>query len=345
MHTTKRVKASLLAVPVVLACVAAQPAPAQLSVRPPPIETYAGDPGRVGDPASWRTPEFLRDNGMLSIAAEFAYAKGYAGQGMNVGMVDSGVFAGHVREHGSLDTNYAIGDRYFSVEAQGGETGPTGGFYDPAFNDSHGTHVSGTVGASREQAREARVYEGRLSKRGKGTLFVTGDNTWHGPSAVLGGKLSIIGSHASPIAVWRGTLGGSGTVADDINVARGVLQPGLSPEEAGRITDTDVAPGNVLHAGDRVVLGRKSDYAVILRGERDYTSLEAAGDVALDGDLSVDVERRLARGTVLTIIKGRSIRGEFDRLRDGRAFKADGHVFRVSYRKRSVTLTIIGRPH
>ena len=32
---------------------------------PPPIQSYAGDPGRLGDPASWRTPEFLRDNGMI----------------------------------------------------------------------------------------------------------------------------------------------------------------------------------------------------------------------------------------------------------------------------------------
>jgi subtilase-type serine protease len=112
--TTKRVKTRLIAalMPMALACVAAQPAVAQLSVP-------------LGDPASWRTPEFLRDNGMLSIGAEFAYAAGYSGTGMTVGIVDSGFFAGHMREHGSLDTNYAIGDRYFSVESEGGETGPT----------------------------------------------------------------------------------------------------------------------------------------------------------------------------------------------------------------------------
>ena len=75
---------------------------------------------------------------------------------MNIGIVDSGFFAGHMREHGSLDTNYAVGDRFFSVQAQGGETGPTPGFYDPAFNDSHGTHVSGTVGASRDGVGETQ---------------------------------------------------------------------------------------------------------------------------------------------------------------------------------------------
>src|SRR3954453_9612141 len=112
MSGAKRVRTSLTA-GVALACLTAAPASSQLSVAPPPIKSYDGDPGRLGNPASWRTPEFLRDNGMLSIGAEFAYAAGYAGQGMNVGIVDSGVFAGHVREHGSYDTQYAIGDRYF----------------------------------------------------------------------------------------------------------------------------------------------------------------------------------------------------------------------------------------
>ncbi|MEU3453389.1 S8 family serine peptidase [Micromonospora sp. NPDC006766] len=135
--------------------VAAQPTMGQVPV-PPPIKTYEGDPGRLGDPASWRTPEFNRDAGLVSIGAEFAYAAGYSGTGMNIGIVDSGVFAGHVREHGSLDTNYEIGDRFHAVEAQGGNTGPTSGFYNPAFNDSHGTHVSGTVAASRDGVGETQ---------------------------------------------------------------------------------------------------------------------------------------------------------------------------------------------
>jgi hypothetical protein len=155
---TKRVTAAVAValVPIGIGWLTTEAARAQLSVPPPAIETYAGDPGRVGDPASWRTPEFLRDNGMLSIGAEFAYAAGYAGGGMNIGIVDSGVFAGHVREHESRDTNYAIGDRYFGVVAEGGDTGPTSGFYNPAFNDTHGTHVSGTVGASRDGIGETQ---------------------------------------------------------------------------------------------------------------------------------------------------------------------------------------------
>jgi len=70
---TKRLTAAVAValVPIGIGWLTTGAARAQLSVPPPAIETYAGDPGRVGDPASWRTPEFLRDNGMLSIGAEF----------------------------------------------------------------------------------------------------------------------------------------------------------------------------------------------------------------------------------------------------------------------------------
>jgi autotransporter-associated beta strand protein len=728
---TKRVQTALIVglVPMVMACVAAQPARAQLSVPPPLVQSYAGDPGSPGDPASWRTPEFLRDNGMLSIGAEFAYAAGYSGTGMNIGIVDSGFFAGHMREHGSLDTNYAIGDRYFSVEAQGGDTGPTPGFYDPAFNDSHGTHVSGTVGASRdgvgetqptgpeanmhgvafnsdvylgnthktdgvfygllpatatlaqtpdnaylanvyravnaartangkpiriitsswgsqpntenyntydpppggpagfglnaawrhlatpdgvadangrtvhwlngaievartgtilqftagnggyanptpraaapyflpdlegryyttsginpgigrtfnsdgsvlvpgqqefnqcgvakwscvtapsrainsttvqvvdgvpqprygsasgtsmagphsaaalalfmqrfpymtneqalytmfttgrqnstisdesgaavpnptrgemvqvpdrrngwhtpnlrdafkgpgqllgpfevdtqgysdvwsndisdvasrareqedadedaaweatkvakgwtnglppdasdidksdfaigtrrEEARNERIYEGSLGKRGSGTLFLTGDDAWHGDSTVRDGKLSVVGSHASSIDVAGGTLGGSGTVERSIDVDAGVLQPGLAPEEAERITDVLVEPGNILNAGGDVSVGRKGRVAVTIRSDDDYTSVRAAGDLDLDGELVPDVDGALTPGTVLTIMRGRSISGRFHALPEGRVLLAGGHLFRASYRDNSVTLTVM----
>jgi len=710
--------------------VAAMPpttANAGLSTPPPPIETYEGDPGQLGDPASWRTAEFLRDNGLISIGAEYAYAAGYSGTGMNIGMVDSGYFAGHMREHGSLDTDYAIGDRYFSVVAQGGETGPTPGTYDPAFNDSHGTHVSGTIAASRdgvgetqpdgpaanmhgvafnanlyggnthktdgvfyglvpdnatpaqtpdngylgnvyravnradtangrpvrlittswgsapptenyntlepppggpasfglnaawryistpdgvtdangntvhwlngaidvartgtiigfssgnagvsnptprgaatyylpdlegqwyttsglnpnigrtlnpdgsvlvpgqqefnrcgvakwscltapsrainstwvevvdgvpqaryrsasgtsmaqphsaaaltlimqrfpymtneqalytmfttgrqnatindaqgnavpnptagqivqlpdarngwhtvslreamlgpgqllgptdintkgysdvwandisdvairarqqedateaaaweqtmiergwtdglppdaseidkfdfaigtrrERARDHRVYEGSLIKRGGGTLFLAGDNTWHGESTVRGGKLSIVGSHASPIDVQGGTLSGNGTVGS-IDVTGGVLRPGLTADEAGQITEVPVTPGNVLNVDGNVSIDKKGRFDVAV-SDGDNTSVLAAGDLVLDGGLSVDVDGDLTEGTVLTIMSGRSVDGTFRGLAEGDVLTADGHKFRVSYENDRVTLTVV----
>jgi autotransporter-associated beta strand protein len=695
--------------------VAAQPATAHV-----PIKTYEGDPGRLGDPTSWRTPEFNRDIGLVSIGAEFAYAAGYDGTGMNIGLVDSGFFAGHVREHGSFGTNYAVGDRYHSVVAQGGQTGRTPGFYDAVFNDTHGTHVSGTVGASRdglgetqpdgpqanmhgvafnsnvylgnthktdgvfygqlpanatsaqtpdngyignvyravnaaatangksvrivssswgsapptetyntydglnaawrylstpdgiadvngntvhwlngaidvartgtiigfssgnagvanpsprgaapyfmpelegrwfttsgirndvgrtfnpdgsvlvpgqqrfnqcgvakwscatapstavnsttvvgvdgvpqpryqafsgtsmaaphsaaalalimerfpymtneqalytmfttgrqnstisdaagnpvpnpaagrivqvpdsrngwhtpslreamkgpgqllgpfdvntrghsdawsndisdvairarqredadeavaweatktamgwtnglppdasdvdrsdfaigtrrEQARNARVYQGSLTKRGNGTLFLTGNNSWHGTSTVLAGKLSVAGSHASSIDVRGGTLGGNGSVADSIDVADGVLRPGLAPEEAAGISGAPVSPGNVLTVGKNVTIGRNGHFVVTIRGDSDYTSVRAADKLLLAGKLTLDVRGALTPGTVLTIMSGKSIRGHFRAMPEKRVLNAGGYLFRVSYRNNRATLTVM----
>jgi autotransporter-associated beta strand protein len=725
----KRVKLTLITtlLPIVVLGVTAQPAMGQGLVSPP-ITTYEGDPGRLGDPASWRTSEFNRDAGLVSMGAEFAYAAGDSGTGMNIGVVDSGVFAGHVREHGSLDTNYTVGDRYFSVEARGGRTGPTPGFYDPAFNDSHGTHVSGTIGASRdgvgetqpggpdanmhgvafnsnvymgntgktdgvlygllptnatpaqtpddayignvygavnsartangkpiriitsswgsqpttenyntdeappgspagyglntawrlwstpegvvdangstsrwlngaikaastgtiiqftagnsgyvnpsprgaapyfmpglegswyttsginptqgrrfnpdgsvlvpgqqtfnqcgvakwscvtapanninsttvsvvdgvpeprygsasgtsmagphsaaalslimerfpymtneqalftmfttgrqnntvsdaagnavpnptagrivrvpdsrngwgtvslreamngpgqflgpfavdtqgrddvwsndisdiairareqedaaeaaawkatkaakgwtkglpagasdadksdyaigvrrERARKDRAYEGSLTKRGDGTLFLTGSETWHGKSTVLDGELSVVGTHASAIDVRGGTLGGSGTVGDSINVSHGVLRPGLTAHDAAQIGASGTA-GNVLHVGGNATIGKQGRVAVTISGDRDHTSVRAAGKLVLNGELDLDVRGKLTPGTVFTIMSGKSVKGAFHALPEHRILKADGHLFRVSYKNDRVTLTVM----
>jgi subtilase-type serine protease len=197
------------------------------------------------------------------------------------------------------------------------------------------------TGTRREKARNARVYEGSLTKRGNGTLFLAGNETWHGTSTVRGGKLSIVGSHAGPIDVRGGTLGGSGSVADDVNVSDGVLQPGVTPDEAERVADEHVVSGNVLNVGGDVRIGGDGRLAATISGDSDYTSVRAAGDLVLRGKLHLDVHGTLTRGTVLTIMSGRSISGEFDGLAEGDVVHAKGHTFRVSYKNNSVTLTVM----
>lgn len=730
MATARRLRTAriaALASTVMLPCVVAQPAMAQPH-EPPPVWSYPGDPGRSGDPASWRTPEFVRDSGLVTIGAEYAYAAGYAGGGTNIGVVDSGYFTGHVREHGSLRTGYKTGDRFFPVTARGGQTGPTSGAYDPAFNDSHGTHVTGTVGASRdgvgetqpdgpqanmhgvafnanvyvgnthktdgvfygllppnatpaqtpdnaylanvyqavsrartangkpiqiittswgsapptenyntlepppgapdtfglnaawrylstpdgvadangntrhwlngairvarsgkivqftagnagvanptaraatpyyrpdlegswyttsgvnpnigrtfnadgsvlvpgqqefnqcgvakwscvtapsrlinstwvevvdgvpqaryraasgtsmagphsaaalsliaqrfpymsntqalqtmfttgrqnattsdaegnavpnptrgqmvqvpdrrngwhtvslreamngpgqllgpfdadlrgysdvwsndisdvaaqarrqedadeaaawratkiargwtrglpagasekdkfdyavgtrrERARDARAYAGALTKRGSGSLFLAGKNTWHGTSTVRDGKLSVVGSHAGPIDVRGGTLGGTGHVAD-VNVSHGTLQPGVTEQEARRVKNGHVVPGAVLNVDGDLRIGRSGGFTAAVSGDGANTGVRAAGDVALDGRLNLDVHASPAKGAVLTIVSGRSVRGTFRGLPQGSVVKAHGHRFKISYGHDRVTLTAL----
>ena len=119
-------------------CIAAQQALA--------IETYPGDPGTLGAPESWRTAEFLRDWGLRAIGAEHAYARGFSGAGVLVGAVDSGYFVPHSQ---------------FSPSRYSGLTvGAIAGAYDPTYNDRHGTHVVGTIGAARDGASAAENFHG-----------------------------------------------------------------------------------------------------------------------------------------------------------------------------------------
>ncbi|MHB2138947.1 autotransporter serine peptidase EprS [Pseudomonas monsensis] len=120
--------------------------------------------GKPGDPASWRSTEFLRDWGLERMQADQAYAAGITGKGVKIGALDSGFDAAHPE---------FASDRYHPVLA-------SGSYVDGALfnvdgtlnsnNDSHGTHVVGTMGASRDGsgmhgvAYNAQLYVGNTNK-------------------------------------------------------------------------------------------------------------------------------------------------------------------------------------
>lgn len=114
---------------------------------------------------SWETAEYKKDWGLGAMHASTAYALGLPGQGVAVGVMDSGAL---LQKHSEL-----AGDRFHASHNQGqyGSTGnryPQGagsqfdGKYEAGqdydvtgdwvlnMNDSHGTHVTGTVGANRD---------------------------------------------------------------------------------------------------------------------------------------------------------------------------------------------------
>lgn len=53
------------------------------------------DPGRVGNPDSWKTNEFNADWGLQAINAHYAYARGLTGRGIRLGVFDTGVDLRH----------------------------------------------------------------------------------------------------------------------------------------------------------------------------------------------------------------------------------------------------------
>jgi len=115
---------------------------------------------------TWKTPEAQVNSGLDRTNAYYAYALGMTGKGVNVGVLDSGIFTEHFEFQGknaqgqdrvqavtSTGEYYATHPRYIhdtpDGEFQKGEHFSISGEYDPVINDSHGTEMSGVLGASR----------------------------------------------------------------------------------------------------------------------------------------------------------------------------------------------------
>ncbi len=119
--------------------------------------------GKPGDAASWRSAEFQRDWGLGRMQADQAYAAGVSGAGVKIGALDSGFDASHPE---------ASPERFHPVVASGtyvdGSPFSTTGALNPN-NDSHGTHVTGTMGAARDGtgmhgvAYNAQLYVGNTN--------------------------------------------------------------------------------------------------------------------------------------------------------------------------------------
>lgn len=127
------------------------------------------DPGKIGDKASWETDEYKKDWGLTAMNASSAYALGYHGQGVALGVMDSGALlqahpelagdrfhASHASGvYGSTGNRYqvsvpGVGDVFGNGDFTEGEAFDIDGNWISHVNDTHGTHVTGTVGANRD---------------------------------------------------------------------------------------------------------------------------------------------------------------------------------------------------
>lgn len=132
------------------------------------VETafVAKDASQVVDAkASWETEEYQKDWGLGALHASTAYALGFHGQNTAVGVMDSGALlqahpelagdrfhASHNKgEYGSSGVRYPQGALpQFDADYEAGEAYDITGDWKLNVNDSHGTHVTGTVGANRD---------------------------------------------------------------------------------------------------------------------------------------------------------------------------------------------------
>lgn len=172
---------------------------------------------------SFETSEYQKDWGLTAMHASKAYALGFNGKGVTVGVMDSGAL---LNIHPDL-----TGDR-FSVSSAKGEYGSVGNRYPQAVdkdkgtvgkpfnkgeefdidgnwkegvNDSHGTHVTGTVGGNRDGSEFHGVAWG--SNIIVGNTGAT-DNNNYGPFQDYTYFQKAWGDLAKKVAVANGTRGG-----------------------------------------------------------------------------------------------------------------------------------------
>src|SRR3546814_7019492 len=110
---------------------------------------------------------------------------------------------------------------------------------------------------------------GSFVEQGEGTLNLTGDSSYTGPTSVNGGTLAVNGSIVSPVTVNSGgTLGGNGSVGSTTVAGGGTLAPGNS---IGRLT----VNGDLAFAAG-------STYEVEVNAAGDADRLDATGAVTID---------------------------------------------------------------
>ena len=165
---------------------------------------------------SFETSEYQKDWGLTAMHASKAYALGFNGKGVTVGVMDSGAL---LNIHPDL-----TGDR-FSVSSAKGEYGTVGdkdagkvgnpfkpgdkfdidGNWKEGVNDSHGTHVTGTVGGNRDGSEFHGVAWG--SNIIVGNTGATDDNNY-GPFQDYQYFKAAWGDLADKVAKANGKRGG-----------------------------------------------------------------------------------------------------------------------------------------
>ena len=134
------------------------------------------DPGVLGSISSWETSEYGDSmatgeghHGLSRIHAATAYAEGYTGKGVLIGVVDSGALLSHSElsndrifgvtasgTYSKTDTRYpfaSLGQTGRPLDSDGsyekGQSFETNGNWILGINDSHGTHVTSVVAGNR----------------------------------------------------------------------------------------------------------------------------------------------------------------------------------------------------
>ena len=198
--------------------------------------------------------------------------------------------------------------------------------------NNHSTIFSGFIGDSGFCSTG-----GSLTKIGRGTLILTGANTYTGGTTIEEGQLLVDNTTASglgsgSVQVNAGRLGGNGTIAGSVTVGTGTgagatLAPGERCDDLGTITIQGTLTFN---SDSRYNCGLKPrQHAVVDK--------VVANGVTINGGkfvIAAHGSSALRGGTVLTVINNTAatpIAGSFDNLADGSIFTIGNNTYQVSY--------------
>ncbi len=114
--------------------------------------------GKLGDAASWRSTEFKADWGLGAVRADTAYAAGYTGKGVKLGIFDQPVYAQHPEfaSPGKVVTVVTEGIRQYTdpyIPVKAGDAFRYDGTPSLGSNGklgNHGTHVGGIAAGNRD---------------------------------------------------------------------------------------------------------------------------------------------------------------------------------------------------
>ncbi|WP_204281812.1 autotransporter serine protease, partial [Serratia marcescens] len=176
---------------------------------------------------------------------------------------------------------------------------------------------------------------GGLTKQGIGTLVLTGNNTYSGPTLVNQGRLAINGSVTSAVSVQSGgIIGGSGTVGSLTARRGGTVAPGNSIGTLNVAGDVSFEPGSryAVEVGPNGQSDRiQSGGAATIGGGEVAVTLENSSNLLTQSEV------RSLLGQQYTILSAQQgVSGQFDAVAPNYLFLGTG----LSYQPTGVTLSV-----
>jgi autotransporter-associated beta strand protein len=213
----------------------------------------------------------------------------------------------------------------------------TGDVFLGANNLSVGSNNRSTTFSGLIQDGFSGTGGGSLTKIGRGTLILTGANTYTGGTTIEEGQLLVdnttgSGLGSGSVQVNAGRLGGNGTIAGAVTLGTGsgagaTLAPGERCDDLGTIT---IQGPLTFNSDSRYNCGLKTRRHAVV-------DTVVANGVTINGGqfvIAAHSGSALPHGTILTVIDNTAatpIAGTFGNLADGSIFTIGNNTYQVSY--------------